>query len=162
LLKRAFTQAQAKVLLAKLCSAALLDTLEFKRSNSGQLTLTGDTKLSAVWNQPLPHKSSREVKKLMKSVCMMRWLILGKNNTLDEFIKIVPMDILKKIHWYNFLLLNIHSLINTLKLSSRFISKVTDVKCYCNSIFQSPKIKPYKVHLPTRDLRTCVLGIILK
>jgi hypothetical protein len=89
---RAFTQAQAKVLLAKLCSAALPDTLEFKRSNSGQLTLTGDTKLSAVWNQPLQHNSSREVKKLMKSVCIKWRLILGKHNTLDEFIKIVPMD----------------------------------------------------------------------
>jgi hypothetical protein len=87
LLKRAFTQAQAKVLLAKLRSAALLDTLEFKRSNSGHLTLTEDTKLSAVWNQPLRHKSSREVKKLMKSVCIMQWLILGKHNTLDEFYK---------------------------------------------------------------------------
>ncbi len=36
----------------------------------------------------------------MKSVCIIRWLILGKHNTLDEFIKIVPMDmvvIFKKI-----------------------------------------------------------------
>jgi hypothetical protein len=110
--KRGFSQAQAKVLLAKLCSVALPDTLEFKRSTSGKLTLTGDTKLSAVWNQPLQDKSSREVKKLMKSVCIIRWLILGKHNTLDEFIKIVPIDIFKKIHWCNFLLLNIHSLMN--------------------------------------------------
>jgi hypothetical protein len=33
--KRAFTQAQAKVLLAKLCSAALLDTLESKGAIQG-------------------------------------------------------------------------------------------------------------------------------
>jgi hypothetical protein len=128
-----------KFFLAKLCSAALPDTLEFKRSNSGQLTLTGDTKLSAVWNQPLQHKSSIEVKKLMKSVCIIRWLILGKHNTLDEFIKIVPMDmvvILKKYISITFVLLNIHSLMKTLKLSSRFISKVIDVKCHCNSIFK--------------------------
>jgi len=100
LAKKSFHSSPSQSSFGKaVCSAALLDTLEFKRSNSGQLTLTGDTKLSAVWNQPLQHKSSREVKKLMKSVCIIQWLILGKHNTLDEFIKIVPMDmvvILKK------------------------------------------------------------------